>query len=198
MDLIVRSHLLCRVLARRASAMMENWVQWGGFNPTPSVCVQILGGGSAEISPGKDDGFLWAVPTKRRCVERRTIRRFGAENWTNGRKLLQVKRTLLVCKDCGHDYEAGKLCRNCLDTVMEETKAMQAAMEKTWGKSAIDQDVEFVYQNEQAERVTNTGKRLIEMDRPRPSWFNKNLVERSAKPERSESKTLRPSHELIG
>jgi hypothetical protein len=57
-----------------------------------------------------DDGFLYAVPTHRRTIEKRWMRRHGAENWPTGRKLIRPKTNILTCKDCGHSYEAGHLC----------------------------------------------------------------------------------------
>jgi len=55
------------------------------------------------------DGFLWAVPTKRRSVEKRLNRKFGYPEYVY--KLLLPKRNLLVCNTCGHHYEANHLCR---------------------------------------------------------------------------------------
>jgi large subunit ribosomal protein L32 len=56
-----------------------------------------------------NDGFLWAVPRKRRTVEKRLSRKFGYPEYVY--KLLLPKRNLLVCNTCGHHYEANHLCR---------------------------------------------------------------------------------------
>jgi ribosomal protein L32 len=63
------------------------------------------------FSPEKlfNDGFLWAVPRKRRTVERRLSRKFGYPEYSY--KLLLPKRNLLVCNTCGHHHEANHLCR---------------------------------------------------------------------------------------
>ena len=60
------------------------------------------------------DGFLWGVPTCRRSVEKRSMRRFGAENWTTGKKLIPIRKDLKACHTCGHTHEAGRLCRKSI------------------------------------------------------------------------------------
>lgn len=54
------------------------------------------------------DGFLWGVPTCRRSVEKRMMRKFGAPNWHN--KLILPKKNLKVCGSCGHYHEEKRLC----------------------------------------------------------------------------------------
>ena len=55
------------------------------------------------------DGFLWGVPTNRRSVERRMMRKYGAPDWHN--KLILPRKDLLTCDSCGHYHEKGRLCR---------------------------------------------------------------------------------------
>lgn len=52
--------------------------------------------------------ILWAVPKKRRTIEKRLCRRFGIPelHW----KPHVPKTNILMCRKCGHDYEAGTLC----------------------------------------------------------------------------------------
>jgi ribosomal protein L32 len=50
------------------------------------------------------DGFLWAVPKKRRSREKRLTRKHSAN------KNLSVKK-LLMCANCGGPHEPGRLCR---------------------------------------------------------------------------------------
>lgn len=55
------------------------------------------------------DGFLWGVPTCRRTTEKRMMRKYGAPNWHN--KLILPKKDIKSCGTCGHNHEAGHLCR---------------------------------------------------------------------------------------
>lgn len=60
------------------------------------------------------DGFLWGAPTFRRSVERRMMRKYGAENWETGKKLIPIRKDLKPCVSCGHFHEDGRLCRKYL------------------------------------------------------------------------------------
>lgn len=51
---------------------------------------------------------MWAVPKKRRTIEKRLSRRFGVEKYVW--KPPVAKTNLLICTNCGHNYEAGRLC----------------------------------------------------------------------------------------
>lgn len=54
------------------------------------------------------NGILWGVPKFRRSIERRLTRKFGylEMNW----KPRIAKANILMCPNCGHNYEAGRLC----------------------------------------------------------------------------------------
>lgn len=54
------------------------------------------------------DGILWAVPTHRRTLERRLKRRFGVMKYMWKPPI--AKTNILMCSNCGHNYEAGHLC----------------------------------------------------------------------------------------
>ena len=55
-----------------------------------------------------NETVLWAVPKKRRSLEKRLDRRYGIPeyHW----KPHVPKTNILMCRKCGHDYEAGTLC----------------------------------------------------------------------------------------
>ncbi|KDR14769.1 39S ribosomal protein L32, mitochondrial isoform X1 [Zootermopsis nevadensis] len=124
-------------------------------------------------------GFLWAVPYKRRSLEKRLSRKFGYPEYVY--KLLLPKRNLLVCNTCGHHHEAGHLCPHCYAKVRSETEAMQSAIQEELGLSPVEQEVVVLYGGEKVEQPAEywKGKRIIEMKKERPSWFSKNLLEKS-------------------
>ncbi|XP_017886298.1 39S ribosomal protein L32, mitochondrial [Ceratina calcarata] len=78
------------------------------------------------IIPGRslkdilNDAILWAVPKKRRTIEKRLNRRFGVPkyNW----KPHVPKTNIIMCRKCGHDYEVNTLCGYCYEKVKLETK----------------------------------------------------------------------------
>ena len=55
------------------------------------------------------DGFLWGVPTCRRSVEKRMMRKYGSPQWHN--KLILPRKDIKVCGTCGHYHEEKCLCR---------------------------------------------------------------------------------------
>ncbi|XP_033163114.1 39S ribosomal protein L32, mitochondrial [Drosophila mauritiana] len=138
------------------------------------------------------DGMLWAVPKHRRSVEKRLKRKFGHPeyNW----KPLREKRNLRSCLQCGHDHEMGVLCPFCYQKVLKETELMQSKIQETLGLDPVDKEVIVLYEGEKAEQSTDAlkNKRIVEMKKPRPMWFTKNLLQKSTQ-QLSETKEVKPS-----
>lgn len=151
-------------------------------NQTPSRSLKDIIG----------DGILWAVPKHRRTVEKRLNRKFGYPeyNW----KLLRVKTHLRSCNQCGHDYEAGHLCPHCYKKVRDETQQMQEKIQEQLGLNPIEQDVVVLYEGERGEQPSEmlNGKRIVEMPKPRPIWFTKNLLQKTTQ-QPSNSKEVKPN-----
>ncbi|XP_061400636.1 large ribosomal subunit protein bL32m [Musca vetustissima] len=151
-------------------------------NQTPSRSLKDIIG----------DGILWAVPKHRRTIEKRLNRKFGYPeyNW----KLLRVKTHLRSCNQCGHDYEAGHLCPHCYNKVRDETKQMQDKIQEQLGLNPIEQDVVVLYEGERGEQPSEmlNGKRIVEMPKPRPIWFTKNLLQKTTQ-QPSNSKEVKPN-----
>nr|SVE75501.1 EOG090X0IGM [Daphnia dolichocephala] len=125
------------------------------------------------------DGFLWGVPTCRRSVEKRMMRKFGAPNWHN--KLILPRKDIKTCGACGDHHEVGRLCPNCYSKVKAETAVIQEKMVKELGLDPVDKEVAIVYQGEknQFDDEFFKGKNIVEMEKPRPKWFSKNLLQKS-------------------
>lgn len=123
------------------------------------------------------DGFLWAVPKHRRTVEKRWKRKFGDPYYVN--KLLLPKSYLKTCNECGDNHEAGVLCPTCYKKVIEETKAMQTAIQEKLKLEPVEHEIVVLYQGEKDAKPDEfcDGKRIVEMKKPRPSWFTKNLLQ---------------------
>lgn len=154
--------------------------------PSSSILESIFG-----------DGFLWAVQTKRRSLERRHTRLRCEE------KMHKIRNNLKMCVRCGHFHEYHTICGHCYEKVREETKAMQAAIDKEWNSHAVDKEVAVVYEGE-----TNGdgdgdefwhGKRIVEMKKPRPHWFVHNLRVKTFSPPSAKDSGVpsRPSSSII-
>ncbi|KAL0882478.1 hypothetical protein ABMA27_000947 [Loxostege sticticalis] len=139
------------------------------------------------------DGYLMAVPKFRRTIERRLKRKYGTPEYNQ--KILLPKTNILVCKECGHHYESGRLCGNCYKKIESETKEIKAKIVEKLGSSPIDKEVIVLYEGENVPDQPQEfwkGKRIIEMKKERPQWFSKNLLQRSTQ-EPSDSKDVKPT-----
>lgn len=140
----------------------------------------------------KSDSVLWAVPKKRRSVEKRLNRKFGWPNqvW----KPLVLKKNLVTCGSCGNPFEADCLCPTCYSKVKSETEEMQDAIKKEISLNPIDKEVVYIYKGEKdgCRNEDFEGKRIIEMPKTRPQWFSKNLLIKTTKGLSSAS-SIKPS-----
>lgn len=126
------------------------------------------------------DGFLWAVPKHRRTIEKRLNRKFGFPQYDW--KPLRVKEHLRICIHCNNNYEAGLLCPHCYNKVVEETKQLQDEIQKHLGLRQIEKGVIVLYENERQHIDSENLKKnyIVEIPKKRPSWFTKNLLQKSA------------------
>lgn len=129
------------------------------------------------------DGFLFAVPIFRRSLEVRKIRKIGIAH--KGReehlKILRKKNNILTCTTCGHYYEIGVLCPHCYKKVMDETKAIQEKILDKLKLNPIEHDVVVLYEGEKEKKDEEfwNGRRIVELEKPRPSFFSKNLLQKT-------------------
>lgn len=128
------------------------------------------------------DGILWAVPKHRRTIERRLKMRFGSPYFQM--KILQPKKYLSICSTCGNHHENGTLCPHCYDKVRKETELIKEKIQEKLKLDPVENDVIVLYDGEKGEQSPEfwQGKRIVEMERPRPSWFSKNLMQKSTQP----------------
>ncbi|XP_065351671.1 large ribosomal subunit protein bL32m [Cloeon dipterum] len=127
---------------------------------------------------GLGDGFLWAVPKHRRTIEKRMRRKFGPANLLR----IRPRNDLIVCTRCGHHHEIGILCDYCYKKVQEETKLAQDLVQEKLGLSAVDKEVILLYENEAAPQDAQK-KFIVEVPKPRPQWFSRNLLQRTTEVE---------------
>ena len=123
--------------------------------------------------------MLWAVPKSRRSLERRLKRKYGSPDYKM--KILQKKTHLLVCDSCGNHYEVGIICAHCYEKVRKETEAIKDKILKKLRLKPVDTEVVVLYDGEKQEKSEEfwKGKRIVEMEKPRPQFFSKNLLQKS-------------------
>lgn len=96
-------------------------------------------------------------------------------------KVLQKQVHIQVCDTCGNHKEVGILCAFCYDKVRKETEAIKEKILKKLHLKPVETDVVVLYDGEKPEGAEEfwNGKRIIEMEKPRPNWFSKNLLQRT-------------------
>lgn len=126
------------------------------------------------------DGLLWGVPKKRRNVERRLKRRFGVENYPDCAPIIRPRNDIIICEQCGDHHEYYALCPTCYGKVKDETEKIREEMKcQTDPLLPKEKEILFQYQDEQTDQENWNHFKVINIDRPRPKWFSKNLLTRS-------------------
>ncbi|XP_067912550.1 39S ribosomal protein L32, mitochondrial [Heterodontus francisci] len=161
------------------SALERGLLQAFGFQQrlAPALAIQapvVLPQSEAEAydngqsdNPSFLDSIFWmAVPKKRRTIEVNRCRRRDV------RKLEKVKNNIEVCQDCGHLKLKHVLCAFCYQKVTHEAALVRAQIQAQEGRPLNTPAIETVvlYKGEKATEV-DEGKRIIERNRKRPSWF---------------------------
>ncbi|XP_033116952.1 39S ribosomal protein L32, mitochondrial-like [Anneissia japonica] len=124
------------------------------------------------------DGIFWAVPKKRRSIQRNRTRRRAIE------KRVVAVTDIIPCSECGHPKRKEYLCSHCLIRIREETSEIQKQMFKESEESGDlpDKKIVVLYEGE-GEEETDKGEavRVVEMKKRRPSWFPKGLLSASGR-----------------
>jgi len=177
----------------------------GPFRPSYEAALaplapepQLQQWGNDSDSDPKSEGFLWGVPKRRRSIEVRWSRNMGAKNWVW--KMLVPKTNLRICDTCGHHYEAKHLCRNCYEKIKTESELIREAIETKLGPTPEDKSVVVLYAQEKEKIDANAtlNKLVVEVEKPRPTWFSSNLLQKTtAKPD-PETTTVTVSKNHLG
>ncbi|XP_034247475.1 39S ribosomal protein L32, mitochondrial [Thrips palmi] len=137
-----------------------------------------------------EDAILAAVPRNRRTIEKRLKRRFGHPDYVW--KMMFLKKNLQTCMQCGSFHEPGLLCPNCYHKVIQETKEIRDKIQETLKLEPVEKDVIVLYENDQVASEFCDGKRIVEMEKPRPEWFTSNLMEPSTQGPNEDVKEVKP------
>lgn len=71
---------------------------------------------------------------------------------------------------------------------------IQDKIQKELGLSPVEEDVIVIYDGEKSEQPAEfyKGKRIIEMEKPRPMWFSKNLMQKTTQ-QPAATKEIKPN-----
>ncbi|XP_031959674.1 39S ribosomal protein L32, mitochondrial [Corvus moneduloides] len=131
--------------------------------------ISDAGESSAEAQSLLESVLWMAAPKQRRTVEVNRSRR------RHPSKLIEMKRNIDVCPECGSLKQKHVLCGYCYAKVKEETRLIRMEIHKKEGRPFNAPTVETVvlYEGEKPTEK-DAGKRIIERARKRPSWFVQN------------------------
>uniref|UniRef100_A0A0K0E982 Large ribosomal subunit protein bL32m n=1 Tax=Strongyloides stercoralis TaxID=6248 RepID=A0A0K0E982_STRER len=115
-----------------------------------------------------DMRMLLGVPKYRTSKPKKQTRKFSFL------KLLTPEKNIITCQFCGSYHEADTICKTCYDKVREVTNMIKEKMMKYNPYKGESQDrgifVKYSDSEEVKPEVVN-GKRIIEIEKPRNSWF---------------------------
>nr|XP_045016006.1 39S ribosomal protein L32, mitochondrial-like [Jaculus jaculus] len=153
---------------------------WAGFSSPPCgpalaiqgtpIFTELANDTTGDDSSSLLDNVFWmAAPKNRRTIEVNRCRR------RNSQKLVKVKNNIDVCPQCGHLKQKHVLCGYCYEKVQQETKEVRKQIWKQEGGPFKAPPLETVvlYTGETPSEQ-DQGKRIVERDRKRPSWFTQN------------------------
>ncbi|NXQ49166.1 RM32 protein, partial [Catharus fuscescens] len=153
----------------RPSVFGDQSPPWGPALAMQGPALVPQGINDAEV-PGPLESVVWmAAPKHRRTIEVNRCRR------RNPNKLIEIKRNIDVCPECGNLKQKHVLCGYCYAKVKEETRLIRMEIHKKEGGPLNAPTVETVvlYEGEKPTEK-DEGKRIIERARKRPSWFVQN------------------------
>ncbi|GMR39911.1 hypothetical protein PMAYCL1PPCAC_10106, partial [Pristionchus mayeri] len=123
---------------------------------------------------------LWGVPKYRTSKPKKQTRKFSYT------RLLTPIGDITTCESCGHKHEVHTICGNCYERVRALTnniKKKMLAYNPYKGElppkelkvlfSNDDIKAEMMRLDEERKGEVKDGVRVVELERPRPSWFKK-------------------------
>lgn len=137
-----------------------------------------------------DFGILWAVPKKRVPVEKRIRRKFRPPQHA----IYKLKNTIRTDHKTGEWFELGKLPLKTYETIMAETEAIKAKMTQAFHNQVRDKEFVVKYNEEDHEVKGEKEVMVVEMEKERPNFFSRNLLQKSTQPNLDpNTTTVRPS-----
>uniref|UniRef100_F1L935 Large ribosomal subunit protein bL32m n=1 Tax=Ascaris suum TaxID=6253 RepID=F1L935_ASCSU len=156
-------------------SMLFELLRHGGI--PPRLCPAIASGSSiaphiSNRSYAIDDllndfRIVLGVPKYRTSKPKKQTRKFS------NNKLYSLKMNLTACQNCGEYHELHTICGKCYEKVRKMTNEIKAKMMNynPYKGERQDKEVHLRFADDTDEMVD--GRRIIEMEVPRPTWFKK-------------------------
>lgn len=105
-----------------------------------------------------------------------------------------VSKLLLILLQCNKScfYFAG----NCYDKVRAESAEMKHQIATSQPTGPVEKPVVVLYEGEEGDKKFYSDANVVEMPKPRPSWFSKNLLSLSSFNIKSDFNSLKESDEI--
>ena len=93
-------------------------------------------------------------------------------------KYSRSKTNIVACLDCGSYHEIGCICTKCYEIVKKETQEIH---EKILSDDQLrfnypTKEIEIAYEGESVDETKREKNVIVELPKPRPNWFGKNLL----------------------
>ncbi|WKX99976.1 hypothetical protein Q1695_014671 [Nippostrongylus brasiliensis] len=118
----------------------------------------------------EDMRILLGVPKRRTAKPKKQTRKFSYT------RLLSPTNDLVTCGSCGSLHEKDTICGKCYEKVRELTNEIKRKMMayNPYKGERQDKQVFVRFSNDEVvEDGVLNGKRVIEMERERPTWFKR-------------------------
>jgi large subunit ribosomal protein L32 len=87
--------------------------------------------------------------------------------------------------ECGAVFkEKNVLCPKCYSQIIAETNSIKDKILSALKLDPVDKEVVVLYEGEKSQAPLEfwNGKRIVEMEKPRPQFFSKNLLQKTTQP----------------
>ncbi|CAJ0600072.1 unnamed protein product [Cylicocyclus nassatus] len=116
-----------------------------------------------------DMRILLGVPKRKTPKPKKITRKFSYT------RLLSLVKNLVTCPSCGHYHQADTICGHCYEKVHQLTNEIKRKMMSynPYKGEKQDKEVYVKFANDEVGNGVLHGKRIIEMEKERPTWFKK-------------------------
>ncbi|CAJ0584691.1 unnamed protein product, partial [Mesorhabditis spiculigera] len=117
----------------------------------------------------RDMGIVWGVPKTRTTKPTKMTRK---HSYT---RLFMPKTDIVTCTSCGSKHLAETICGTCYEKVHGLTNEIKAKMMayNPYKGEAQDRELHVKFSDDGTDQGVVDGRRVVELERERPSWFKK-------------------------
>ena len=189
---------LIAIIKDKSRELAVNYA-WRYFRPDMGIlpAASPLAGSSMRYNSGaKDDvlswdGLLWKG-IRRTSVEKRHLKRIGFKEWGTY-KHVPKNHKITTDHRTGEHFIKGILAPTTYRKVMSETKDIQKKIRESFMGIPITQESQVIYSDDKVNKDTSKKKKIVEIEKERPSFFSANLLQKTITPSSDGITTVKPS-----